>query len=136
MRAIYVTRHDLRRLVELVNVARAFGREQERYLRLLEEELNRAHVVEPEDVPPDTITMNSKVLLRDRDTGSETVYTLVFPAEADPARCKVSVLAPIGTAMLGYRAGDVFEWQAPRGTRRLEVLDILYQPEAAGDLVL
>ncbi len=133
MREIYVTRPDLRRLKELVHVARAFRQEEERYLSVLEEELGRAHVVEPEDVPADVITMNSKALLRDCDTGREAVYTLVFPAQADPARRRVSVLAPIGTAMLGYRAGDTFEWDAPRGRRRLKVKSVLYQPEAAGN---
>jgi regulator of nucleoside diphosphate kinase len=136
MREIYVTRRDLRRLNELVGVARAHERESERYLIALEEELSRAKVVAPEDIPPEVITMNSKVLLRDCETGSETVYTLVFPADSDPARCRVSVLAPIGTAMLGYRVGDTFEWQAPRGVRRLEVKEVVYQPEAAGHYAL
>lgn len=133
---IYVTRHDHRRLSELVNVAREFGREDERYLRVLEEELDRASVVDPDEVPSDVITMNSKAVLRDCDCGSEMVYTLVFPAQADPQRHRVSVLAPIGTAMLGYSVGDVFAWEAPRGVRRLQVKEILYQPESAGDRTL
>ncbi len=134
MRQIYVTRQDARRLRELVGVARAYRQEAERYLMNLDAELARACVVPAEAIPPDVITMNSKVLLADPETGSETVYTLVFPAESDPARYRVSVLAPIGTAMLGYRVGDLFEWEAPRGIRRMKVMEVLYQPEAVGNL--
>lgn len=134
MKQIYVTRQDARRLRELVGVARAYGREAERYLMNLEAELARACVVPGEAIPPEVITMNSKVLLLDRETRSEAVYTLVFPAESDPSRCRVSVLAPIGTAMLGCRVGDTFAWDAPRGVRQMEVKEVLYQPEAEGNL--
>ncbi|MGC9336382.1 MAG: GreA/GreB family elongation factor, partial [Anaerolineae bacterium] len=60
-------------------------------------------------------------------------YMLVFPRDADIDQAKISILAPIGTAMLGYRVGDVFTWEVPEGTRRLRVKEILYQPEASGD---
>ncbi|MBI5093656.1 MAG: nucleoside diphosphate kinase regulator [Candidatus Hydrogenedentes bacterium] len=136
VKEVYVTAHDYRRLSELVNVAREFGRENERYLKVLESELNQAHVVDSEDIPADVITMNSKARLRDCSTGSEMTYTLVFPSDSDPARRRVSVLAPIGTAMLGNRVGEAFEWEAPRGPRRLKVEAILYQPEAAGHFAL
>ena len=77
--------------------------------------------------------MRSKVRLRDVNTGEGMVYTLVFPAEANFEEGKISVLAPVGTAMLGYRVGSRIEWQVPSGLRRLKVEEILYQPEAAGD---
>lgn len=77
--------------------------------------------------------MNSTVHLVDLDTQEEMVYTLVFPDQADLALEKISVLAPIGTAMLGYGVGDTFAWQVPDGVRRLLIKDVLYQPEAAGD---
>jgi regulator of nucleoside diphosphate kinase len=73
------------------------------------------------------------VRLIDLDTQEEMVYTLVFPPKADIAHNKISVLAPIGTAMLGYRVGDTFNWPVPDGVRRLQVAQVLYQPEAAGD---
>ena len=76
--------------------------------------------------------MHSKAHLIDLDSGEELVYTLVFPNEADLRQDKISVLAPIGTAMLGYQVGDTFEWPVPDGVRRLQVKDVLYQPEAAG----
>jgi len=96
-------------------------------------ELNRATVIAPTEVPPDVITMNSRVRLLDLDTGEEMIFTLVFPAQADIAESKISVLAPIGTAMLGYRVGDTFTWEVPDGERTLQVKELLYQPEAAGD---
>ena len=70
------------------------------------------------------------------DTQQEETYTLVFPENADIGQGRISVLAPIGTAMLGYEIGDVFEWEVPAGKRRLKVEQITYQPEAAGDFHL
>jgi len=69
----------------------------------------------------------------DLDTGEEEIYTLVFPENADLKQGKISVFAPIGTAMLGYEVGDIFEWEVPAGKRSLRVEKILYQPEASGD---
>jgi regulator of nucleoside diphosphate kinase len=91
----------------------------------------RAHLVASDEIPPDVVTMNSQVVLRDLDTGGEIVLTLVFPRDANVDQQRVSVLAPLGTAILGYRGGDIIEWQMPGGTRRLEVERVLYQPEAA-----
>ncbi|MDL1898635.1 transcription elongation factor GreAB, partial [Anaerolineae bacterium CFX7] len=96
----------------------------------------RATVVAPQDIPNDVITMNSVVQLQDIDTKEEEVYTLVFPENADLAKGKISIFAPIGTAMLGYRVGDLFEWKVPAGTRRLRVKKILYQPEGSGNFDL
>ena len=131
---IYVTKIDRERLGKLIEIARERDGEVNReYLNRLEEELERAETVEPQEVSPDVITMRSKVRLKDLRTGEEVVYSLVFPTEADFSAGKISVLAPIGTAMLGYREGSVIEWHVPSGLRRLKVEEILYQPEAAGD---
>ncbi len=123
----------MKRLRALIEDAKRLDRRRNEYLESLEAELSRGKLVAPTDVPPDVVTMNSRVCLIDLDTNEEMVYTLVFPNEANIAQSKISVLAPIGTAMLGYRVGDTFEWQVPDGTRRLRVKEILYQPEAAGD---
>ena len=77
--------------------------------------------------------MNSKVVLRDVDTSAEMTYSLVFPKNADVDAGAISILAPVGTAILGYREGDVIEWPVPSGMRRIRIEEILYQPEAAGD---
>ena len=132
-RTIYITEFDMRRLRALIGDAKRLAPRGNEYLERLEAELARCILVAPADVPPDVVTMNSRVRLVDLDTNEEMVYTLVFPDDADRAKSKISVLAPIGTAMLGYRVGDTFEWQVPDGTRRLQVKKVLYQPEAAGD---
>jgi regulator of nucleoside diphosphate kinase len=130
---IYVTKIDRERLGKLIEIARERDGEVNReYLNRLEEELERAETVEPQEVSPDVITMRSKVRLKDLRTGEEVVYSLVFPTEADFSEGKISVLAPVGTAMLGYRRGDVIEWVVPSGLRRLRVEEVLYQPESAG----
>jgi regulator of nucleoside diphosphate kinase len=132
-RDIYMTAFDLERLSELLQVGIVFNGKNSGYLKSLERELDRAHVVDPKAIPRDVVTMNSQVRLLDLDTGDERVYTLVFPSQAKIEESKISVLAPIGTAMLGYRAGDTIEWQVPAGVKKVRIEEILYQPEAAGD---
>ena len=135
-RLIYITEFDLQRLRELIVEARRADRRPNAYLEDLEQELVRGKVVAPREVPADVVTMNSKVHLQDLDSGEDMIYTLVFPADADRTQSKISVLAPIGTAMLGYRVGDIFDWEVPDGLRRLKVIEVIYQPEASGDLDL
>ena len=131
-RVIYVTEADMKRLRPLIEGVKN-SRDD---LRGLQSELEHASVVTPADVPPDVITMNSKARLRDLDTGEEMIFTLVFPGEASIEHDRISVVAPIGTAMLGQRVGDEFEWEVPAGSVRLRVEEMLYQPEAAGDFHL
>ena len=132
-RTIYITQFDVARLREQISEARRTVGRSATHLAKLEAELHRGTLVDPTVVPPDVITMNSRVKLLDLDTGEEMIFTLVFPADADIAESRISVLAPIGTAMLGYRVGDTFTWEVPNGECTLQVLELLYQPEAAGD---
>jgi regulator of nucleoside diphosphate kinase len=135
-KGIYITENDIKRLRELIMVAREFGKEGEKYLGELEKELDRGKIVLPQDIPHDVITMNSKVQLKNLDTNEETIYQLVFPDDADSDQGRVSILAPIGTALLGYSVGDVIEWKVPAGVVKLKVERILYQPEATGNYSL
>src|SRR5512136_2343242 len=130
---IRVTVFDLERLKKLLVDAQRTSYRNSIYLTQLQAELERAEVVESDKVPNGVVTMNSRVCLVDLDTEEEEVYSVVFPDKANAGRGRISVLAPIGTAMLGYELGDVFEWEVPAGKRRLKVQRILYQPEAAGD---
>ncbi|CAH2031664.1 nucleoside diphosphate kinase regulator [Trichlorobacter ammonificans] len=132
-RQIYITDFDLQRLQELIEVMAEQPSRDNRYLDELDQELLRAEVVAPRDIPPDVITMNSTVRLLDMDSKGELEYTLVFPPDADLEKGRISVLAPVGMAMIGYRVGDVVSWKVPGGTKRLKIKKILYQPEAAGD---
>lgn len=127
-RTIYITNTDMRRLQPLIETMKS-SRDD---LRGLQAELEHARVVAPAEVPPDVITMNSKARLRDLETGEEVTYTLVFPDQANIEQGRISVVAPVGTAMLGHRVGDEFEWEVPAGPVRLRVEEVLYQPEAAG----
>jgi regulator of nucleoside diphosphate kinase len=129
---IYITDSDMKRLLKLVKTAREFNQEDEKYLRDLESELGKASIVKSEDIPNNVITMNAKVLLKDLDSKEELTYQLVFPEDSNPGQDKISVLSPIGTALLGYNEGDNVEWAVPAGTARLKVKKILYQPEAVG----
>lgn len=127
---IYITDADYDRLRRLIAGRRGTGSSDNEYLEQLEQELDRAEVVEPEAIPRDVITMNSEVRLQDLDSGEIKVYRLIFPTEARTEN-SISVLAPIGTAMLGYRVGSVIKWRVPKGIRRLKVLKVLYQPEGS-----
>jgi regulator of nucleoside diphosphate kinase len=134
-RVIYTTSFDRDRLTELIK-SRAHVAKDELHLRELQHELDRAKLVDPKSIPADVVTMNSKVLLKDLESGEEMTYTLVFPADADVDEGKISVLAPIGTAILGYRVGATITWKVPAGLRQFQIEKLLYQPEAAGDFHL
>lgn len=132
-RTIFITELDMERLKKRLLKSDAVPERDRENLAELEQELMNAEIIAPQEVPGDVITMNSTVRLKDLDTKKELTYTLVFPADADAGQNKISVLAPIGTAMIGYRVGDVITWAVPAGPRRLRVEKVVYQPEAAGD---
>jgi regulator of nucleoside diphosphate kinase len=132
-REIYVTALDAERLRKLLEGARLWSARDREHIQALEAELDRARVVAPQDIPGDVVTMNSAVLVKDLDTGAEMALTLVFPSKAGLELGKISIVAPVGTALLGYRVGDTIEWKVPGRVRRLRVEKVIYQPEAAGD---
>jgi len=134
-RKIYITDLDMQRLQKLLEGSHNWNDRDWEYLEDLEAELDRAIVVSSRKVPPDIVTMNSQIRVTDLDSGKEMTIQLVFPSEADYEQGKISIMAPIGTALLGYRVGDAVEWRVPAGMRRLRVEEVVYQPEAAGQLV-
>jgi regulator of nucleoside diphosphate kinase len=105
-------------------------------MRELKEELTSGKVVAPDRVPKGIVTMNSRVRVRDLSSDESETYTLVYPDAADINENKLSILAPLGSALLGARTGQVIRFEVPAGWRRLRVERILYQPEAAGDFHL
>jgi len=127
-RTIYITATDMTRLRALL----AERRDPREDIKTLAAELSRAQVVNSSEIPRNVITMNSKARLREVETDDVMTYTLVFPDQADYEARRISVLAPIGTAMLGQSEGDEFEWEVPAGSVRIRVEKVIYQPEAAG----
>ena len=133
--SIEITRFDKARLMRLLRSLDA-AQETRGEIEDLEQELERGIEVDSTDVGSDVVTMNSTVRVADLDANTTHLYTIVFPADADVDKGRISILSPLGTALLGYRAGDVVTWEMPRGTRRLRIEELVYQPEAAGDFHL
>jgi len=123
-RTILITHSDMSRLHRLVESALNFLRRDRPHLETLEDELDHARVVPTEEMPQNVVMLNSRVRLRDLDTGKRTVYTLVFPRDSHVGEDRLSVLAPIGTAILGRRMGDVVECSVPGGVRKLEIEEV------------
>ncbi|MEP6809253.1 MAG: nucleoside diphosphate kinase regulator [Chthoniobacterales bacterium] len=130
---IHITSQDKQRLDDLLAEVDASNSRSRGDLLALTQELERAVVVDPHGVPNDVITMNSRAEMVDLESGEIVTFTLVFPPDANIDEGRISVLAPIGAGMLGYRVGDEFEWKVPQGVRRMKVTRVHYQPEAAGD---
>ncbi len=98
-------------------------------------ELDRAQVVEPEEMPGTVVTMNSTVRFRIEGSDEESSLTLVYPRDADGSTGKLSILAPVGGALLGLSVGDSIDWPRPGGGNlKLTIAEVTYQPERAGDL--
>lgn len=131
--SLILTRLDVQRLERLIESLDEKTQDSPGVLAL-QDELDRAEqVVGHEDVPAGVVTMNSRVHCRDEVSGKDYHLTLVYPKDAG-AEGTVSILAPIGSALLGLSVGEQIDWPAPGGkTLKLKLLEVEYQPEAAGD---
>jgi regulator of nucleoside diphosphate kinase len=125
--SIIITDRDLQRLLSLLDHTSSAAAES------LDAELQRATVVRHTEVPADVVTMNSDVVYEDLQTNTRRTVRVVFPKDADASKGWVSVLAPIGSALLGLKVGQEIDWKLPTGNRRVRVVEVRYQPEAAGD---
>ncbi|MBM7116522.1 nucleoside diphosphate kinase regulator [Archangium primigenium] len=133
--ALRITAEDMTRLRTVVERylegSRAAAAEQ------LELELDRARVVPQDQMPSDVVTMRSRILFEDMETGRRREATLVYPEEADMEQSRISILAPVGLAVLGLKVGDAIHWPLPHERQaHLRIMEVLYQPEAAGDFHL
>lgn len=130
-RRIIVTETDLSRLQRVLDL-HGEGRNAE-LAEMLEQELSRAEVMSPQEVPADVVTMNSTVVFEDEETGSRREVTLCYPQDARSDEGRISVLAPVGSALIGLSVGQSIQWPVPGGrTRTLRIVAVPYQPEAAG----
>lgn len=127
---IILTSQDLDRLealLESLPAATFPGRNE------LRAEIDRAEIVEPQQVPTDVVTMNSKVRFA-LESGEEFCLTLVYPKDMDGSTERISILAPVGSALLGLSAGEHIEWPRPGGgMMKVRLVEVLYQPERAGE---
>ena len=129
---IQITQSDYNKLRDLLQHTAALGSAEKSYREALSHELLRACIMPSSAISADVITLHSRARLIDLDSGETLEFTIVLPEEVDIDSGHISILAPLGTAMLGYSQGDTFEWTVPAGTSRFRVDEILYQPEAVG----
>lgn len=129
--AICVPSHDVDRIESLLDSLK--GTDVPGKAALLAE-LQRATIVEPREVPPDVVTMNSTVRFQIESTDESFVMTLLYPRETDGSPNQISVLAPVGSALLGLSVGSRIDWPQPGGgTTTVRIDELLYQPERAGE---
>ena len=135
-RTRYFNAYDIDRIRGFLELATVGGSERYRYLVGLKLELENAVILPPEEMPPGVVTMNSQVRINDITNGGAIMVRLVFPQEADYEQKKVSLLAPLGAVLLGRHAGEEFCYNAPGGSTRIVIEEIVYQPEAAKEYSL
>ena len=119
MHPLYISRNDYSQLQLFVTAALRTGATPA--LERLRHELARATIIDPAALPQDIVTMDSRVQFEDLYSGEIEEYTLTFPEQADASEGRLSILAPVGTALLGYRAGAIVDWPTPGGIRRLRL---------------
>lgn len=124
---ILVTDQDFHRLSALVSQVDG------QWAEALEEELSRANVISQREIPNDVVTMNSRVRFIDETSGQESEITLVFPQDANLSEGRISILAPVGIALLGLSVGQAIDWKMPSGVvKKLKVQGVTFQPESSG----
>jgi len=124
---IILTDSDAARLRGLIEASRRTVTRDRDHVEKLDEKLTLSEIVPDHHMPPNVVRMNARVRIRDLDAKTILDYTLVFPGDADIAEGRISVLAPLGTAMLGQWVGDELEWVVPGGSRRIKVEDVRFQ---------
>ncbi|HEY6083387.1 MAG TPA: nucleoside diphosphate kinase regulator [Chitinophagaceae bacterium] len=131
-----ITQNDYDRLIEIIRQGKSLGTLSVGSLEKIGEELKKARIIEQAKIPADVVTMNSKVEITDMATHRKMTLQLTYPDSADIKQQKISVFAPVGTALIGYRAGDEIAWEVPGGKKVFKINNVVYQPEAAGDFHL
>jgi regulator of nucleoside diphosphate kinase len=132
-RTLFVTEFDLHRLRNLLRSTSLSAGTSDAELTDLRTALEQATPVKSADIPADIVTMNSTVRLKDLDSGAESIATVVFPHKLGEEDDLVSILSPLGSALLGFRAGDHIDVELPGAPRRFLIVEVVYQPEAGGE---
>jgi regulator of nucleoside diphosphate kinase len=130
---ISLTAHDLQRLRRLVAELAQRSHSMQESADALEETLDTGRIVAPQDIPGDVVTMNSQVQFEDLESGELREAAVVYPEDSNPATGNISVLSPVGIALLGLAAGDEAVLPLPHGrTACIRIRKVLWQPEANG----
>ncbi|MBN2612833.1 MAG: GreA/GreB family elongation factor [Bacteroidales bacterium] len=133
---IYITELDYTRLCNLINNVKAQKSVELKNLDALGAEIKRAKRIEPKKIAPEFVTMNSEIVMVDMDNKKEMKIKLVYPQDADFKKGFISVLSPLGSALLGYKMGDVISFEVPAGKKKVRIKSIIYQPESHGEFTV
>lgn len=136
MKKVTLTKNDYTRIYKAITDAKNSKTINSNEAEKLLSELSKAEIVPSEKIDKDVVTMNSEVKLFFENTQKEQSFKIVYPQDANLKENKISIFSPIATALIGYRIGDEIEWIVPSGMTKIKIVDLIYQPEAAGDFDL
>lgn len=136
MKKVTLTKNDYTRIYKTITDAKNSKTINSNEAEKLLSELSKAEIVPSEKIDKDVVTMNSEVKLFFENTQKEQSFKIVYPQDANLKENKISIFSPIATALIGYKIGDEIEWIVPGGMTKIKIVDLIYQPEAAGDFDL
>ena len=136
MKKVTLTKNDYTRIYKAITDAKNSKTINSNEAEKLLSELSKAEIVPSEKIDKDVVTMNSEVKLFFENTQKEQSFKIVYPQDANLKENKISIFSPIATALIGYKIGDEIEWIVPSGMTKIKIVELLYQPEAAGDFDL
>lgn len=136
MKKVTLTKNDYTRIYKAITDAKNSKTINSNEAEKLLSELIKAEIVPSEKIDKDVVTMNSEVKLFFENTQKEQSFKIVYPQDANLKENKISIFSPIATALIGYKIGDEIEWIVPGGMTKIKIVDLIYQPEAAGDFDL
>lgn len=136
MKKVTLTKNDYTRIYKAITDAKNSKTINSNEAEKLLSELSKAEIVPSEKIDKDVVTMNSEVKLFFENTQKEQSFKIVYPQDANLKENKISIFSPIATALIGYKIGEEIEWIVPGGMTKIKIVDLIYQPEAAGDFDL
>ncbi len=136
MKKVTLTKNDYTRIYKAITDAKNSKTINSNEAEKLLSELSKAEIVPSEKIDKDVVTMNSEVKLFFENTQKEQSFKIVYPQDSNLKENKISIFSPIATALIGYKIGDEIEWIVPGGMTKIKIVDLIYQPEAAGDFDL
>lgn len=136
MKKVTLTKNDYTRIYKAITDAKNSKTINSNEAEKLLSELSKAEILPSEKIDKDVVTMNSEVKLFFENTQKEQSFKIVYPQDANLKENKISIFSPIATALIGYKIGDEIEWIVPGGMTKIKIVDLIYQPEAAGDFDL